>query len=127
MNNPTEDIRPIIQKLCQGSPDSQAKTLLTYFTPDASFQHPLCAVPSFRELPYPLPSSWNGRSVNSRAVLLAVYRWYSFLSPNTIVTIDSVGELGTQAQATSCFCCASPQCCSLTDLPTPVCVRDSSL
>ncbi|KAG5986518.1 hypothetical protein E4U54_005383, partial [Claviceps lovelessii] len=53
--------------------------------PNASFSHPFCYIPPFQK----------GRlaplapNVDSRWLLLCIYRWYRTLSPNIDITIDS--------------------------------------
>ncbi|PQE33353.1 flavin-binding monooxygenase protein [Rutstroemia sp. NJR-2017a WRK4] len=83
MDNPKLQIPPIIHALTEGSPALQHQTLDTYFTPDASFSHPLCAVPSFSHLHVPFIGD-----INSRWVLWMVYRWYKILSPRIVLEVD---------------------------------------
>lgn len=86
MDHPVKEIRPIIKSLTQGTPAEQQQTLETYFTPDATFAHPFCRVPSIPTYALPfLPDT----PVNSRLVMLFIYRWYRILSPHIDVDISS--------------------------------------
>lgn len=96
MENPLEEIDGVIKTLCQGTPASQRRTIDTYFLPDASFVHPLCSVHSRR--PITVPSLFPGFAGGStrpwltfctRDAVAAIYRWYRFMSPDTVVYIDS--------------------------------------
>lgn len=75
MENPEKEIEETVLKLTRGSPRVQQQTLESYFTPNASFQHPVCAV--------------NG----SRHNILMVYRWYKIMSPTIELKVDGVGML----------------------------------
>ncbi|KAB8299137.1 hypothetical protein EYC80_001246 [Monilinia laxa] len=85
MDHPRTQIASIIYALCSGSPSAQKATLETYFTPDASFSHPLCSVPSFSSVELPVLGE-----IDSRWVLWCVYRWYKVLSPRVRVGIDGI-------------------------------------
>ncbi|KAF3350763.1 hypothetical protein VdG2_01227 [Verticillium dahliae VDG2] len=86
MDHPVKEIRPIIKSLTQGTPAEQQQTLETYFPPDATFAHPFCRVPSIPTYALPfLPDT----PVNSRLVILFIYRWYRILSPRIDVDISS--------------------------------------
>jgi len=78
MDDPVAEIAPIILGLTTTPPATQRQTLERYFTPNASFDHPLCYVDSFF---YPL---------ESRRVLLSVYRWYKILSPVIELKVNSI-------------------------------------
>ena len=82
-----EDIRAVIRALCQGAPSDQEAALGSYFLPNASFTHPFCRVPSFSQLQLPLIGP-----LESRQLILAIYRWYRMLSPRiSDLSIDSCG------------------------------------
>ncbi|RYO86019.1 hypothetical protein DL764_009064 [Monosporascus ibericus] len=91
MDHPVREIPGIITALTQGNSEEQAKTLEDYYLPDAYFVHPLCRVPSFRDLAIPFPFSLlTPRTLNSRWLVLMIYNWYRILSPKILFTIDSV-------------------------------------
>lgn len=75
MDNPTADITPIIHTLCTAPPTAQAACISTYFLPTATFVHPFVRVPSY---------------ASSRNLIHAIYRWYHFLSPHTLVNVESI-------------------------------------
>ncbi|KAM0275890.1 hypothetical protein ACHAQH_007322 [Verticillium albo-atrum] len=86
MDHPVKQIRPIIKSLAQGTPAEQQQTIETYFTPDATFAHPFCRVPSVPSYVLPfLPNT----PINSRLVILLIYRWYRILSPHIEIEISS--------------------------------------
>ncbi|TGO86232.1 hypothetical protein BPOR_0321g00010 [Botrytis porri] len=87
MDDPKSQIAPLIHTLCSGAPSAQQQALEAYFTPDASFSHPLCSVPSFSSVGLPVVGE-----VNSRWVLGCVYKWYKVLSPRVVVGVDGVGS-----------------------------------
>ncbi|KAK4450090.1 hypothetical protein QBC34DRAFT_403767 [Podospora aff. communis PSN243] len=84
MEHPVRDIRGVIQSIYQGTPSEQQETINRYFLPTASFTHPFVRVPSFPEKTVPLLGQ-----VNSRGLILAIYKWYKLLSPSTTVQIES--------------------------------------
>ncbi|KAI5461759.1 hypothetical protein BGZ63DRAFT_472735 [Mariannaea sp. PMI_226] len=84
MDQPAKEIGGIIRALTQGSPKQQEATLNKYFLPNASFTHPYCRVPSFSKGSIPL-----SHDINSRWVMLCIYRWYRTLSPRIDIAIDS--------------------------------------
>jgi len=84
MEHPVHEIRDVITNLTTGSPEVQSHTLLTNFTSDASFTHPFCRVPSLQKGAIPL-LHW----VDSRWLILGIYRWYRTLSPSISINIDS--------------------------------------
>lgn len=86
--NTVKEIPGVIHALTEGSPVQQKKTLETYFTPDASFTHPLCRTGSFAHLS--LPGGLG--EINSRWVIWMIYRWYKILSPRIELGVDSVGR-----------------------------------
>lgn len=48
MENPRKEITGVVEGLCSAkNADSQRDVLQRYFTNDASFDHPLCAVSSY--------------------------------------------------------------------------------
>ncbi|KAG5979337.1 hypothetical protein E4U55_005276 [Claviceps digitariae] len=85
MEHPVREISSLITTLTTGSPQQQQDTLAEYFLPDASFVHPFCYIPPFSK----------GRlaplapNIDSRWLLLCIYRWYRTLSPSIDITIDS--------------------------------------
>jgi hypothetical protein len=81
-----KEIPQIVHALTEGPPSEQKRALETYFTPDASFEHPFCRVPSFSKASIPFFGD-----INSRWVIWMVYRWYKILSPRTILDVHSVG------------------------------------
>ncbi|KAF7959357.1 hypothetical protein EAE96_000977 [Botrytis aclada] len=85
MDDPKSQIAAIIHTLCSGAPSAQQEALEEYFTPDASFSHPLCSVPSFSSVQLPVLGE-----ANSRWVLGCVYKWYKVLSPRVVVGVDEV-------------------------------------
>ncbi|KAM0253901.1 hypothetical protein ACHAQJ_007076 [Trichoderma viride] len=84
MENPAQEIASVIDTLTKGSPQQQEDTLNTYFLSNASFIHPFCRVPSFSKGTIPL-----ARDVDSRWLMLSIYRWYRTLSPRIELTVDS--------------------------------------
>lgn len=47
MQDPVREVREVVKALIEApNAMAQRKTLRTYFAPDASFDHPLCAVAS---------------------------------------------------------------------------------
>ena len=77
MDDPVRDITGIITTLCTGPPSVQRQAVETYFTPTASFTHPLCRTGSF-----------NG----SRWFIAQIYRWYKIMSPRIDIKVDGVCE-----------------------------------
>lgn len=84
MEHPVKEIPHVIHLLCEGSPLEQQKTLETFFSPSASFLHPICRVPSFSHFSIPLIGE-----INSRWVIWMIYRWYKLLSPQIILNVHS--------------------------------------
>ncbi|KAL7902950.1 hypothetical protein HDV63DRAFT_362704 [Trichoderma sp. SZMC 28014] len=84
MENPAQEIASVIDTLTKGSPQQQEDALNTYFLPNASFIHPFCRVPSFSQGSIPLASD-----LDSRWLILGIYRWYRTLSPRIDLTVDS--------------------------------------
>ncbi|KAF3767593.1 hypothetical protein M406DRAFT_29134, partial [Cryphonectria parasitica EP155] len=80
------EIRQVVRSLCQGTADEQRRTLDRYFTRDASFVHPFCAVPHFDGVRVPLL----GGRLSSRDVVRGIFQWYRMLSPRIDIEIDSV-------------------------------------
>ncbi|KFA48327.1 hypothetical protein S40293_04451 [Stachybotrys chartarum IBT 40293] len=79
-----KEIAGIVTALTTGSPEEQATALNTYYLPDASFTHPFCRVPSFPTRALPIVGD-----VDSRLLILAIYKWYKTLSPKIEITVDS--------------------------------------
>lgn len=82
MENPTSEIEAVIYKLTQGSPRLQQQTLEKYFTPNASFIHPFCAVHGNRDH------------------ILSIFRWYKVLSPRIDIQVNGVCK-STQLRTSS--------------------------
>ena len=70
------EIPQVIHLLTQSPPSTQRKTIEKYFTPSASFTHPLCRTGSFE---------------GSRWLIWCIYRWYKIMSPRIEISVDSVG------------------------------------
>ncbi|KAK1471982.1 hypothetical protein CABS01_04625 [Colletotrichum abscissum] len=79
-----KEIKTVIRDLVQGSPEKQQNALYSNFTEDASFTHPFCHVPSFGNIQIPFLFT-----INSRWLVLMIYRWYRILSPNIEMEIES--------------------------------------
>ncbi|RMY76489.1 hypothetical protein D0863_01911 [Hortaea werneckii] len=75
MDDPIQEITPVVHLLTQGSPQEQEDTINKYFTPDASFTHPFCQTWSF-----------NG----SRKLIHSIFRWYKIMSPKIDLQVNSV-------------------------------------
>ncbi|KAH6606981.1 hypothetical protein Trco_006134 [Trichoderma cornu-damae] len=84
MENPVQEIASVIHSLTKGSPQQQQDAINAYFLSNASFVHPFCRVPSISKGSIPL-----ARDVDSRWLILGIYRWYRTLSPRIKLTIDS--------------------------------------
>lgn len=82
-----KEIRSVIKTLTAGTPAEQERAVKNHFLPDAGFTHPFCSVPSFQ--PYTIP--FTSFTIDSRWVILMVYRWYRILSPHIETDIQSVG------------------------------------
>lgn len=82
-----KEIRTVIRDLVQGSPKEQYDALFNHFTEDAAFTHPFCHVPSFGNVDIPFLFT-----INSRWLVLMIYRWYRILSPNIAMNIESAGR-----------------------------------
>ena len=74
--------------MCTGAWEEQERALRDNYTPNASFVHPFCRVPHFNNGDVPF-FGW----LNSRFLLLSIYRWYRILSPKIEMKIYSVGRL----------------------------------
>ena len=81
MESPIEEIDSIIYKLTTGSPRLQQQTLEHYFTPNASFTHPFCAV--------------NG----NRNQILSIFRWYKVLSPKIEIKVNGICKFCSISQS----------------------------
>jgi hypothetical protein len=76
MENPVEEIAKVVEILAgAASPDTQAAAFERYFTPDASFSHPICRVSS---------------SPQSRTYILGIYQWYRIMSPALEIHVNHV-------------------------------------
>ncbi|KAL6824114.1 hypothetical protein V8C40DRAFT_247344 [Trichoderma camerunense] len=84
MENPVQEIAAVINTLTKGSPQQQQDTLNTYFLSNAAFIHPFCRVPSISKGSIPL-----ARDLDSRWLILGIYRWYRTMSPKIELTVDS--------------------------------------
>ena len=73
MDDPINEIRGIVLKLTTSNRTQQQETLETYFTRDASFKHPFCAV------------------AGNRDAVLGIFQWYRILSPKIEIEVNSVG------------------------------------
>jgi hypothetical protein len=78
MDDPVNEIRGIVLNLTTGNRTQQQETLETYFTPDASFKHPFCAIAGFR------------------GAILLIFQWYKILSPKIEIEVNSVGTSPSQ-------------------------------
>lgn len=77
MDDPIQDITPVVHRLTQGSPKEQEDAINEYFTTNASFTHPFCRTGSFE---------------GSRWLIHAIFRWYKILSPTIKLNVNSVGQ-----------------------------------
>src|SRR5947207_5798326 len=78
---PATEIPSVVRSLVQSPPSKQHRIIETYFRPNASFTFPLCRT-----------GSWElSRTVNSRLLIVALYRWYKIMSPHIDLSINSVG------------------------------------
>ena len=79
MQSPTQEITAVVKGLIEApTADDQRSVLQRYFSPDASFDHPLCAVASYA-------GSRDGG-------VLPIYQWLRMLF-TPVIAVDSVGEL----------------------------------
>ena len=71
MEDPRSEITSVVKSLIEApNADAQRRTMQQYFAPDASFDHPLCAVRA---------------SANSRdSALLPIYQWLKILFDSSI-------------------------------------------
>ncbi|KAI9711840.1 MAG: hypothetical protein M1820_001985 [Bogoriella megaspora] len=76
MDDPVKEVPGVIHLLTQTPPSIQRHTILTHFSPTASFTHPFCRVESW------FPAS--------QTLILFIYRWYKILSPRILLSVDSV-------------------------------------
>ncbi|KAI9833735.1 MAG: hypothetical protein M1819_003468 [Sarea resinae] len=79
MEDPVKEVPDVIKHLTQTPPSVQRATIETYFTPSASFTHPLCRTGSFAN-----------STVNSRWFIWMIYRWYKIMSPRIELEVSSV-------------------------------------
>ncbi len=80
------DINRVIRALCQGTPEEQLAAVHQNFLPNASFVHPFCRVPSLSDVHVP-----GVGTVNSRTLILGIFKWYKMLSPEIRIKIESSG------------------------------------
>ncbi|PRP80248.1 hypothetical protein PROFUN_12187 [Planoprotostelium fungivorum] len=76
MNNPPAEVEDVIRKLTLGSKEDLLNVVNTYFTQDASFDHPLAWVQSSPK--------------HSRESVLNIYRAYHVLSEISKIEINSI-------------------------------------
>lgn len=84
MENPAREIKNVVRTLTQGTPDEQHDAIYRNFAPGASFEHPFCRVPSFKNLQVP-----GVGELDSRAAIAAIFKWYKILSPKIDLEIES--------------------------------------
>lgn len=84
MEDPAQEIKTVIRTLTQGTPDAQHDAVYRYFAPGATFEHPFCSVPSFKDVNVPRVGT-----IDSRVLIAAIYRWYKVLSPTIEIEIES--------------------------------------
>ncbi|KAH6631840.1 hypothetical protein F5144DRAFT_572324 [Chaetomium tenue] len=84
MEDPAQDIRHVLHALTQGTPEAQHDAIYRYFAPGATFEHPFCWVPSFKNLNVPFVGQ-----IDSRILIAAIYRWYKILSPKIELELES--------------------------------------
>lgn len=90
MENPVSQIPLLIHGLTTHPALHQQHLLSSFFLPNASFSHPLVYVPPFAlRIPNPL-TNLPLVALDSRDVILAIYRWYRMLSPRIHMRITSV-------------------------------------
>jgi hypothetical protein len=82
MDNPEKEIRAIVHRLTQGSPEQQESAINTYFTADAILIHPFCRTGSFE---------------GSRYLIKQIYKWYKIMSPRIELNVNSIGEYAAAA------------------------------
>lgn len=75
MDDPVNEIRGVVLSLTTGNRTQQQEALERYFTRDASFKHPFCAV------------------AGNRDAILSIFQWYKILSPKIEIEVNSVGTL----------------------------------
>ncbi|KAL9014467.1 MAG: hypothetical protein Q9173_000903 [Seirophora scorigena] len=75
MEDPVAEIPRVIRLLTQSQPSTQRATIEKYFTPSASFTHPICRTGSYE---------------GSRWLIWCIYRWYKIMSPRIEISIDGV-------------------------------------
>ncbi|KAL7271026.1 hypothetical protein RUND412_006241 [Rhizina undulata] len=79
MENPVKEISSIIHGLTvDGAPAHQRLILETFFTSDVGFEHPICHIGRF------------STPLESRTLLLAIYRWYKHLSYAIKLDVNSI-------------------------------------
>ncbi|PGG96004.1 hypothetical protein AJ79_09771 [Helicocarpus griseus UAMH5409] len=75
MEDPVAEIPHVIHLLTQSIPSVQKETIERFFTPSASFTHPLCRTGSFE---------------GSRWLIVQIYRFYKIMSPRIDLDVHSV-------------------------------------
>ncbi|WFD35969.1 hypothetical protein MCUN1_002840 [Malassezia cuniculi] len=77
MEDPKRDITDVVKGLVSAkNANEQRDTLQHYFLPDASFDHPLCAVSSYS----------NSRDTG----ILPIYQWLRIFFKDTLVVVDQI-------------------------------------
>ncbi|KAI0553463.1 hypothetical protein F4679DRAFT_472840 [Xylaria curta] len=89
MEYPEKEISDVIRSLTQGTRKEQENTLNRYFLPDAYFVHPFCRVPSFKSRQIRVPFGSTEWTINSRLLVLLIYKWYKIMSPKISLEVDS--------------------------------------
>ncbi|OSX62775.1 hypothetical protein POSPLADRAFT_1033455 [Postia placenta MAD-698-R-SB12] len=98
MENPVEEIEGVVLSITSATnPETQKAAILRYFTPDATFRHPLCTIPSSFAAPPAgavgsptLPHTPSLLPLSSRDTILRIYQWYRVLSPRLTVRVRKV-------------------------------------
>lgn len=104
MQNPTQEVEGVVKALVQArSATEQMMALKTYYTPSASFDHPLCAVTSRKDVRI---CGCNATTLAVRTFLTAffrfflqsrdhgllqIYQWLRCIS-NSTISVNSKGE-----------------------------------
>ncbi|WFC98513.1 hypothetical protein MYAM1_001241 [Malassezia yamatoensis] len=78
MEDPRKEIAHVVKGLCSAKDANQQRdTIQTYFTADASFDHPMCSVAS-----YP-----NSRDTG----VLPIYQWLRIMFMDTLIDVHDIG------------------------------------
>lgn len=84
MDDPVKQIEGVVRSLTQGSPNEQAAAVNRYFVPNAEFVQPFCRVPPFENVTIPFVGE-----VNSRQLILSIFRWYRIISPRIDLKVNT--------------------------------------